>query len=119
VIQQALEEVEQREAQIRAMRKKAEDRERELLARIEEMEKAAGESMVVEPEVISPGDWARPAAAEREANDARDEKAPDGRNLLNSVEAQLRSELRKWETLNRKQAGAGEQTKKWFARKQS
>jgi DNA repair exonuclease SbcCD ATPase subunit len=119
MVQQALEEIERREAQIRIMRKKAEDREQELLARIDEAEKVEREVVVVEPEVISPRDWGRPAGVEHEVKEAREEDPPDGRNLLNSVEAQLRSELRKWETLSRTRGSAGGQAKKWFARKQS
>jgi hypothetical protein len=40
-----------------------------------------------------------------------------GHPLLNTVEAQLRSELKKWETLS--QSGDGKQgsAKKWFRRK--
>jgi chromosome segregation ATPase len=119
MVQQALEEIERREAQIRIMRKKAEDREQELLARLDEAEKVEREVVVVEPEVISPRDWGRPAGVEHEVKEAREEDPPDGRNLLNSVEAQLRSELRKWETLSRTRGSAGGQAKKWFARKQS
>jgi chromosome segregation ATPase len=119
MLQQALEEIEQREVQIRLMRKKNEDRERELLARIDAMEVAERETIVVEPEVISPRVADRPAEVEEEAQDAGGAVPPDGHGLLKSVEAQLRSELKTWETLGRKRDGAEGVAKKWFARKKS
>jgi hypothetical protein len=114
MVQQALEEIERREAQMRSVRKKAEDRERELMARIDELEKTERDVVVVEPEVISPRDWGSSGGVARGMNPAVDAEAPDGHNLLDSVEAQLRSELKKWETLSRKR---GTQAKNWFARK--
>jgi DNA repair exonuclease SbcCD ATPase subunit len=114
MVQQALEEIERREAQLRSVRKRAEDRERELMAQIDELKKTEREAVVVEPEVISPRDWNSGGGVERGVNNAREEESPDGHNLLNSVEAQLRSELKKWETLSRKR---GTQAKNWFARK--
>lgn len=114
MVQQALEEIERREAQLRTLRKRAEDRERELMAQIDELKKTEREAVVVEPEVISPRDWNSGGGVERGVNNAREEESPDGHNLLNSVEAQLRSELKKWETLSRKR---GTQAKNWFARK--
>ncbi len=114
MVQQALEELERREAQMRSVRKKAEDRERDLMARIDEMEKTEREVVVVEPEVISPRDWGSVGGKDRAPAPAGNEEAPDGHNLLDSVEAQLRSELKKWETLSRKR---GAQAKNWFARK--
>lgn len=109
MLQQALSEVEQREAQLRVMRKKAEDREAELLQRIEELEAGMGRTVVVEPEVLKPGEPHRTASA-AEPGPAK------GAGLLNTVEAQLRSELKKWETMS--QAGNGKpKTTKWFRRK--
>lgn len=109
MLQQALEEVEQREAQLRMMRKKAEEREVELLERIEELEAGMGRTVVVEPEVLKPGEPDRPAPAPEGG-------AKKGASLLNNVEAQLRSELKKWETLS--QSGNGKQKPaKWFRRK--
>lgn len=107
LLQQALSEVEQREAQLRIMRKKAEEREAELLQRIEELEANLGRSVVVEPEVLKPGEPQHPPSAE---------PGPDkGANLLNTVEAQLRSELKKWGTIS--QAGNGKKKPaKWFGR---
>ncbi len=111
MLQQALGEVEQREAQLRVMRKKAEEREADLKMRIEELETAMGQVVVVEPEVIHPGGDGRTAGARPEPVHTK------GHPLLNTVEAQLRSELKKWETLS--QSGDGKQgsAKKWFRRK--
>lgn len=109
MLQQALEEVEQREAQLRMMRKRSEEREAELLQRIEELEAGMGRAEVVEPEVLKPGERDRPAPAQ-------DGGGNKGASLLNNVEAQLRSELKKWETLS--QAGNGKpKPAKWFRRK--
>jgi hypothetical protein len=111
MLQQALGEVEQREAQLRVMRKKAEERETDLKMRIEELETNMGQVVVVEPEVINPG------AGNRTEGGRPEPVHTKGHPLLNTVEAQLRSELKKWETLS--QSGDGKQgsAKKWFRRK--
>lgn len=110
MLQQALTEVEQREALMRSMRKKAEEREVELLGRIEELETSVGRSVVVEPEVITPGQERRhPPSGEPEATGK-------GPSILNTVEAQLRSELKKWETLSQTNNGKPNPAK-WFRRK--
>jgi hypothetical protein len=111
MLQQALSEVERREAQLRLMRKKAEEREAELLTRIEELEVSVGRSVVVEPEVIRPSGTGNAGNAESVPGQ------PNGHPLLNNVEAQLRSELKKWESIS--QTGSGKQgsVNKWFRRK--
>ncbi len=109
MLQKALEEVEQRESQLRMMRKKAEEREAELLQRIEELEAGMGRTVVVEPEVLKPGESHRPSPLP-------DSGASKGANLLNNVEAQLRSELKKWESLAQSESGK-QKPAKWFRRK--
>ena len=115
LLQQALEETERREGLLRAVRKKAEDRERELLERIEHIEASQVETVVVEPEVLAPGTtWERPVEGAREAEGAP-ASGRQGLDLLNTVEAQLRAELKKWEALS--QGSANGKAKKWFGRK--
>jgi DNA repair exonuclease SbcCD ATPase subunit len=111
MLQQALGEVERREAQLRVMRKNAEEREAELLTRIEELESSVGRSVIVDPEVIRPGE------PDRSTGQGPSPVKGKGHPLLNTVEAQLRSELKKWDSLA--QAGDGKQgsVKKWFRRK--
>jgi hypothetical protein len=119
LVQQALEELERREAHIRAVRKKAEEREQELLARIDLLERTERESLIVEPEVIAPGAWTPPGSDDGRADASREE--PPGREpgMLTQVEAQLRSELKKWETLDRRRGGKSGGIKQWFRRNAS
>lgn len=119
LVQQALEELERREAQIRAMRKKAEEREQELLGRIELLESTERDTVVVEPEVIAPGAWAPPGDSERGPANEPAEALPQGAGLLNSVEAQLRSELQEWEALNRRKSEKRSRIRQWFGRNSS
>lgn len=111
MLQQALGEVEQREAQLRGIRKKAEEREAELLMRIEELETSVGQTVVVEPEVIKPGPAGRTGVPRPEPVHTK------GHPLLNTVEEQLKSELKKWGTLSQSSEGKQGSVKQWFRRK--
>lgn len=109
----ALEEVEKREGLLRTVRKKAEERERELLDRIAELEQGAQS----EP-VDGDGEWEHPGPKAGTATDSAAGTPPHASiDVLSHVEAQLREELRKWDSRNAGGDSGRGKDKKWFWRK--
>ena len=110
MVRKTMEELEKREGLLRSIRKRAEDRERQLMARIAELEKRG----VAAP---TEGEWEHPSA--EEAREAPRDPLPKsgGKHILSHVEAQLQTELRKWESLNQDDASKNGKEKKWFWRK--
>lgn len=112
MLARAMEELEKRESQLREMRKKA------------GMEPAGGPAVldaeVVHAEVLGPEDGGvdEPGVVDP-APEPGPSKAdpPSGHGVLNSVEAQLQRELKKWESLKRDEENKGGTLGKWFRRK--
>lgn len=110
MVRKAMEELEKREGLLRSIRKRVEDRERQLTARIAELEKQCG---AAPPE----GEWEHPSAEEAREAPPDPRAKSSGKHILSHVEAQLQTELRKWESLNQDEASKNGKDKKWFWRK--
>lgn len=112
MIRKAMEEVEMREGLLRGMRRKAEEREQELLGRIAQLEQAP-RAEVVDGE----GEWEHPGVAGEPVKDRTAGAPKGGHDILAHVEAQLREELRKWDSHNSGSGPGREKDRKWFWRK--
>ena len=115
LLAQTMQEVERRESQLRLMRKQAGDRNRD------PGKKHVLDAEVIHTEVLGPDDSGAPATEPvviRPEPRAEPGKPPGkGPAILNSVEAQLKSELRKWETLKQGKENKSGAFSKWFRRK--
>jgi septal ring factor EnvC (AmiA/AmiB activator) len=113
----AMEELEKRESQIRDMRKRAD------AGNVESARKPSIlDAVVVHSEVLGPdaSDECEPVGAG--ASEKPEEIAPGparGGGVLNTVEAQLQRELKKWQALKQDENNKGGTFGKWFRRKKS
>ena len=113
----AMEELEKRESQIRDMRKKADTRNTEPLLRPSVLE-----AEVIHSEVLGPdeSDGVEPVGVESPARHEENASgSARGGGVLNTVEAQLQRELKKWQALKQDEDNKGGTFGKWFRRKKS
>ncbi len=111
VLHQTMEELEKREGAWRLARKKSEEREKELADRVAALE-ADIAKQGAEPPVVVQGEWQSPPKGA--APSAAGESVPGEGVVLGSVEAQLQTELHKWDSLNRDKDRKADKTRSWF-----
>jgi len=114
VLQQTMEELEKREGAWRLARKRAEEREKELTDRVAALEAEIAKK-AEDPPVVLHGEWQSPS---RTAEPPKGDAAPTASAALGTVEAQLQTELHKWDSLNRDKDRKAEKTRNWFRWKQ-
>lgn len=115
VLHQTMEELERREAGWRLARKKAEEREKELAERIAALEAELAKKAAAR-DVIH-GEWESPPKVAPPPPSTGD-SAPIAPAVLENVEAQLQTELHKWDSINRDKDRKADKTRNWFRWKQ-